>query len=235
MTIMPLGKKIGLVAVVLLASLATAWAVRKETPPDDDTSAAPASHEFVEPVTRRLSADSSARPPRAPLPFRLAPQNEAVLGAPVAATGTGGRDSITLPPSYPRALSPVGALLRSLEEDSAADNSPQTESGPDLSGPTTSPELSPRPAAEGSAPRTHKIADGDTLTRLAAHYLGSSERYLEIYEYNRDVLTSPDLLPIGKVLKLPPAEAKSAAAPPADVNSAPLVPIAPGALHRSGE
>ena len=51
--------------------------------------------------------------------------------------------------------------------------------------------------------RTHKIVDGDTLSRLAQRYLGSADRYQQIYEANRDVLRSPDLLPIGKVLRLP--------------------------------
>jgi hypothetical protein len=59
---------------------------------------------------------------------------------------------------------------------------------------------------------THAISDGDTLSRLAGQYLGNSERYLEIYEANRDLLVSPDLLPIGKVLKIPLGQ--SGAAPP---------------------
>lgn len=231
-TIMPLGKKIGLVAMLLLASLATAWAFRKDAPTDD--TAPPASGEFVEPVTRRLTADSPTRPPRAPLPFRLAPQGEAVLSAPVAATGTGGTDAVTLPSSYPRTLSPVGALLRPLEGEMPADTGPEVAPGLELSGPSGSLAPSAGPATETPALRTHKIADGDTLSRLAAQYLGSGERYLEIYEYNRDVLTSPDLLPIGKVLKLPPLENSMPPAAQSDPGSAPLVPIAPGTLQRAG-
>jgi len=42
----------------------------------------------------------------------------------------------------------------------------------------------------------HRIVDGDSLARLAARYLGNDKRWLEIYEENRDVLESPDLLPI---------------------------------------
>ncbi|MHC4180883.1 MAG: LysM peptidoglycan-binding domain-containing protein [Planctomycetota bacterium] len=52
--------------------------------------------------------------------------------------------------------------------------------------------------------RTHKIVDGDTLEALASAYLGSADRWLEIYELNRDVLPSPALLPIGVQLKIPP-------------------------------
>lgn len=54
-------------------------------------------------------------------------------------------------------------------------------------------------------PRRHIIVDGDTLATLAKRYLGSSERAAELYAINRDVLNSPDWLPIGVELKIPPA------------------------------
>lgn len=239
MTIMPLGKKIALVALVL-ASLAAAWASRKDTSDPSQSAAGPSPDEFVEPVTRRLTADSAARPPRAPLPFRLAPQSEAVLSPPIAATGAGGGESVALPLSYQRTLSPVGALLRPLENETANDNAREPDLVLELPGPAKPMTAGPLAAGAGAttanaAPRQHKIVDGDTLSRLAATYLGSSERYREIYELNRDVLASPDLLPIGKTLKLPPAAA--IAPPPADspTAAAPLVPIAPGTLQRSGD
>lgn len=58
-------------------------------------------------------------------------------------------------------------------------------------------QLPPRPR------RTHLVRDGDTLSSLADEYLGSSKRYLEIYEANRELLASPDLLPIGAELQIP--------------------------------
>ena len=51
---------------------------------------------------------------------------------------------------------------------------------------------------------THLIADGDSLPGLAERYLGSADRYLELFEANRDVLGSPDVLPIGTKLVIPP-------------------------------
>jgi nucleoid-associated protein YgaU len=56
------------------------------------------------------------------------------------------------------------------------------------------------------ARRTHMIVDGDTLFYLAERYLGDGERYLEIFEANRDVLSDPDLLVLGAVLRLPSAD-----------------------------
>ncbi len=77
---------------------------------------------------------------------------------------------------------------------------------------------------------THTIRDGDTLSRLAERYLGEGRRYLEIYEYNRDVLPGPDVLPIGAQLRIPP---RSGGARPAAEAQPPMVPIRPG-LDRQG-
>lgn len=59
-------------------------------------------------------------------------------------------------------------------------------------------------AEPDSSERSHEIADGDTLIRLAERYLGSADRSQEIFQFNRDVLSSPDVLPIGKQLRIPP-------------------------------
>ena len=52
-------------------------------------------------------------------------------------------------------------------------------------------------------PRTHIVVDGDSLERLASRYLSDPQRSREIYELNREVLSAPDLLPIGAELKIP--------------------------------
>jgi nucleoid-associated protein YgaU len=68
-------------------------------------------------------------------------------------------------------------------------------------------------------PRTHRIVDGDTLSGLATRYLGRADRFGEIYEANRDVLRSPDVLPLGEILKIPSAEE------PPPIRVGPMVPI----------
>jgi nucleoid-associated protein YgaU len=64
-------------------------------------------------------------------------------------------------------------------------------------------EMMPPVARPIDAPPFHKIIDGDTLGDIAARYLGSAVRAMEIFEANRDVLTDPELLPIGVELKIP--------------------------------
>ncbi len=56
---------------------------------------------------------------------------------------------------------------------------------------------------EDERPKTHVVADGDTLHLLAARYLGDSGRYLEIYAANRELLRSAEVLPIGVELRIP--------------------------------
>ncbi len=64
-------------------------------------------------------------------------------------------------------------------------------------------DMMPAVARPADEPQTHKIVNGDTLQDLAARYLGSALRAGEIFQANRDVLTDPELLPIGVELKIP--------------------------------
>ncbi len=59
-----------------------------------------------------------------------------------------------------------------------------------------------------TGPRTHKVVNGDTLAVLAQRFLGSAERAREIFDANRDVLSDPELLPIGAELKIPPIDGR---------------------------
>jgi nucleoid-associated protein YgaU len=71
---------------------------------------------------------------------------------------------------------------------------------------------------------THKIVDGDTLSSLAVRYLGDERRYMEIYQQNRDVLSSPHTLPIGRTLRMPPLDANTASRGDSPRNPGDLAP-----------
>ncbi len=58
--------------------------------------------------------------------------------------------------------------------------------------------------------RTHVVIDGDSLERLANRYLDDPSRGVEIYEANRELLSSPELLPIGAELVIPEPQSRSA-------------------------
>ena len=50
---------------------------------------------------------------------------------------------------------------------------------------------------------TYTVQPGDTLSKLAKGHLGDPMKYMEIFNINKDILTNPDLIKVGQVLKLP--------------------------------
>jgi nucleoid-associated protein YgaU len=49
----------------------------------------------------------------------------------------------------------------------------------------------------------YTVASGDTLSKLAKRYLGDSNRYMELFDANKDTLTDPNLIKVGQKLKIP--------------------------------
>lgn len=141
-----------------------------------------------------------ANPAQTP-PDRLAPAVETVLKAnPFSA----GHRATVLQPVAPEA--PLPRLARSFPRDPTGISSRWGISmGIGLS------------HADSGQQRTHRIVDGDTLPDLAQRYLGDRSRALEIFEVNRHILPSPEILPIGQEITIPgavrPVSASSESAP----------------------
>ena len=49
----------------------------------------------------------------------------------------------------------------------------------------------------------YTVKPGDTLSKMAKGHLGDAKRYMEIFNLNKDVLTNPDLIKVGQIIKLP--------------------------------
>jgi nucleoid-associated protein YgaU len=73
---------------------------------------------------------------------------------------------------------------------------------PRVQGYPTQARTASRQAAPAAA-RRHTVAEGETLYDLAAHYYGDGERFVDLYQANRDVLKRPDRLDVGTVLVVP--------------------------------
>lgn len=54
-------------------------------------------------------------------------------------------------------------------------------------------------------PKFHTVEKGDTLSGIAAKTLGNGARYQEIFEANKPMLTHPDKIYPGQVLRIPAA------------------------------
>lgn len=211
--------KLVLTTVVLLLGIGLAWHFRKagDAPPSgvDKSPVLSASHSIeaeTPPSTASKTAPAetanSADSPTARLVGASPLKADSVKGATgaMASTTTARNDDRvpSLSPSFPGS-----------DRRTTVDGSPLgLPSGLGALGPSTP---------------MHRIADGDTLAQLAAHYLGSADRWRELYDYNRDVLMNPELLPIGAELRIPtapfrPAEGGEGAGARSERNAAPAVP-----------
>lgn len=108
-----------------------------------------------------------------------------------------------LAPAFPRPLQLLGIQFQPPEDD--RNNSPAAAPAAHVPSraepkPVATPQRSVQP------PRRHTIVDGDTLGALAKKYLGDAQQAAAIYEHNRHVLTSPEVLPIGVSITIPTPE-----------------------------
>ena len=55
---------------------------------------------------------------------------------------------------------------------------------------------------------TYTVKSGDTLSKIAREFLGDANSYMDIFNANRDVLSDPDRIKPGQVLKIPQAAKK---------------------------
>ncbi len=67
---------------------------------------------------------------------------------------------------------------------------------------TTESRISP-PSSPEQDVRYHVIGKGDTLTSISRHYYGTAQRWHEVYEANKAVLTDQNRLKVGLVLVIP--------------------------------
>ncbi len=191
---MPVTKKLTVVLSVLLTGTSAAVFFRKDASPDSSRQEALTETSFHQRVERRVVGDRhSVAPPRT-----LVPRHEPSWTVPVTAITEPGAAETPSQPVFRSRVNPVGLLLPPVES---------VPSEPQLADPADHAAIDPGPIAPAAA--THTVVDGDNLMRIASRYLGRADRFREIYELNRDILNSPDLLPIGSVLRLPPRDAEA--------------------------
>jgi len=187
---MPVGKKLAVVASVMVAGVSVACFFRKDasrfgfwrTGPEDP---------FEHTVERRIVSDDAWPAGRAVSSsvqhaVRVPPATTAAITTPAAESGS--------EPTFQTSHNPVGTLLEPI--DGIADEGDLERD--DVSGPDGD---YPRPGDPRGT--RHTVIDGDTLTKIAVRYLGRADGVRQIFDLNRDVLRDPDLLPIGAVLKIP--------------------------------
>jgi len=86
------------------------------------------------------------------------------------------------------------------------DGKPQPPAWTPLFGNAATGDLNTEKERRESGARNYRIRDGDTLGMLAKRYLGDENRWPEILEANAKVLTDPEVLPLGAVIRIPATE-----------------------------
>jgi LysM repeat protein len=71
--------------------------------------------------------------------------------------------------------------------------------------PASSAPAAPPKTAAAATQQTYTVKPGDSLSKIAKEQLGNANLYMEIFNANKDVLTDPDKIKPGMVLKLPVA------------------------------
>ena len=66
---------------------------------------------------------------------------------------------------------------------------------------TVDPSL-PQPAARENS---YTVQAGDTLSKISKQMYGDANKYMKIFEANKDQLKNPDMIKPGQVLKIPAA------------------------------
>jgi nucleoid-associated protein YgaU len=49
----------------------------------------------------------------------------------------------------------------------------------------------------------HEVKSGESLSKIAKHYMGDPMKYKSIFEANRNILDNPDLIQPGQILVIP--------------------------------
>jgi nucleoid-associated protein YgaU len=211
--------KLAAAGLILATGLTVAIAFfrRPETPPSA-AEAAPTGNVVLREKFDPHAEDEGATP-------HLSGRIEAAPAAAAATSPAPGPAATSVPPAatVPHMADHYQPLLPAEGTNSAMD--PFVAAGGVAPGST-------QPPAKRVAYRRHVVRDGDTLAGLAERYLGRPDRQSELLALNREVLRSSDVLPIGAVLRIPPAEPAAAAPPstpavprPAPAEEPPLVPV----------
>jgi nucleoid-associated protein YgaU len=70
------------------------------------------------------------------------------------------------------------------------------------------PQPTPAPTPTTAAPagaqaQSYTVQAGDTLSKISKHFYGDANRYMKIFEANRDQLSDPDKIRAGQTIKIP--------------------------------
>ncbi|HEX5103499.1 MAG TPA: hypothetical protein VFV87_06790 [Pirellulaceae bacterium] len=178
-------KQLACAAGVLGAGVVLAWPFRQDAPPALPPPAAPIDLALRRPDVALAAGPPGESSPAVGLDVIDGAGNLVHVQTAAYSSTRPSLEDLGPPPEMPIDFAPVAV------------SPPSTAYVPRSLAP---PSLAQKPMR----PRQYTLRDGDTLEDLAKRMLGSESRAREIFEANRAVLPSPDLLPIGVTIVIPP-------------------------------
>jgi nucleoid-associated protein YgaU len=73
----------------------------------------------------------------------------------------------------------------------------------DLSAEFTVDSSLPQPAPPAPVEQKYTVVSGDSLSKIAKHFYGDANKYMKIFEANKDQLDDPNTIQIGQELVIP--------------------------------
>jgi LysM repeat protein len=67
---------------------------------------------------------------------------------------------------------------------------------------TVDPSAQPATGGNGGA-RTYTVQSGDSLSKISEQFYGSADKYMKIFEANRDIVSDPNKIKPGQTLSIP--------------------------------
>jgi len=64
----------------------------------------------------------------------------------------------------------------------------------------------PQPEPPAPAEQKYTVVSGDSLSKIAKHFYGDGNKYMKIFEANKDQLDDPNTIQIGQELVIPAAD-----------------------------
>ena len=91
----------------------------------------------------------------------------------------------------------LGQARRSTQAQAYVQNGQTTQIRPSA---PVSQQAAPTPS---NAPRAYTIKSGDTLSAISNRFYGTSSRWIDIYQANRDRLSSESAIRVGQEIRIP--------------------------------
>ncbi len=97
----------------------------------------------------------------------------------------------------------MGAIARVNQLENVVEKARRTTSIQTANSPVIDSAISESSPNPNNVPRSYTVQSGDTLSAISKRFYGTASRYIDIFQANRDRLSSEGALRVGQVIRIP--------------------------------